>query len=239
MLARVLCRLFALAIATAMAAPALADPTLRVDAQRSAQRGSVLSFLWNQSWWLEVDARSDTAPIARIEYWAQVLEGSRRRTAGSFPAPANTRAWTGSIPIRFPTNADHDERLRVRLRVHDTAGNASDWHSVEFPDDAVLADGPSQPQAKVDAAAAPKRSTVEVVAGDTMSLGDVREALTQEAGRRGGRIVSEPRLVGTVDGKMRFEADIEIVPEEAPTAAPVAAAPQRIGEIHIPDAPLR
>jgi hypothetical protein len=232
-----------LAVAPAIAA---ADPSLRIEAFRETTPGKLVHFLRTASWWIEVHAAADGtangAPLTRLEYWAQGLEGSRR-IAGEIALAGSPRMLAGKVKIRFPTNADRTERLKVRLRVHASDGATSAWQTVVFPDDARLGGGDDAPPTPTTAAARPAAAmTVEVLADDTQSLAEVRRALDREARARGGRVVGEPRILGTEEGMTRFAADVQIdapAPPPTPTLAPQPVYDVVIGEIFIPDEPLR
>lgn len=220
---------------------AVADPSLRIEARKATSKGSLMPFLRETSWWIAVDGRADDAPLESLEYWAQGLEGSRRRTTGSFDLSRGTDVLAGKVSIRFAVNADHAKKLQVRLRLHDVNGNASDWQKVEFPTDAEIADDDA-PVGYVEPESAPARHTqVDVLASDTMSLADIRTELERAARVRGGRIVGEPRIAGAENGKTRFVADVEV--DAAVAATPTPPTQRRtnltIGEIFLPEEPLR
>lgn len=219
---------------------ASAEPTLHLEAFRATAAGNTLSFLRTTSWWIEVNGSADAAPLTRLEYFAQRLEGGANRNSGSFDLAAGQRTLAGKVTIRFPRKADHAERLKVRMRLYDAAGGASDWQTVVFPDDARLDDG--------DAAAPPPPTvaaprTVEILADDRQSLADVRAALDRAARAGGARVVGEPRIVGSENGMTRFAADVRpdyaALANATPTVAPVQAFATVIGEIFLPDEPLR
>lgn len=237
-------RTLLLSLALLAAAPdlAAATPSLQIEAFRETTPGKLVRFLRTSSWWIEVNAAGDVAPLARLEYWAQGLEGSRR-IAGDFALAGGPRVLAGKVKIRFPTNADRTERLRVRLRVHDSTGATSAWQTVTFPDDARIGDSDDAAAAPTRVAARPaSTTTVEVLADDTRSVAEVRRALDREARIRGGRVVGEPRILGTEEGMTRFAADVQIdapASPPTPTLAPQPVYDVVIGEIFIPDEPLR
>lgn len=233
--------LAALALLALAPGAASAGPTLHLEAFRATAAGNTLSFLRTTSWWIEVNGSTDAAPLTRLEYFAQRLEGGANRTSGGFDLAAGQRTLAGKVTIRFPRKADHAERLKVRMRLYDAAGGASDWQTVVFPDDARLDEGDSAAATAPPTAPAPR--TVEVLADDRQSLADVRAALDRAARDGGARVVGEPRIVGSENGMTRFAADVRpdyaALANATPTVAPVQAFATVIGEIFLPDEPLR
>jgi len=244
MLARIYRNGLCVVLLLAMPVLAAAQPSLEVQAFRASQRYALMPFVWEQSWWVEVNAASGSAALDRLEFWVQGVDRSRRQAAGNFSASPGALTMAGKVAIRFPINADHNERLRVRMRVHDTAGEASDWQALVFPDDAeTMTTDDSVPQAPVPPAANTRVTTVEFVADDTMPMGEVRAALASAAAALGGSVVGAPRIVAAEAGRTRFVADVRIEPTaRAAAPPPPVPTPDRtalLGEIVVPDEPLR
>lgn len=227
-----------------VAAPALAVPSLQVEGEQHREPAKLSLSpiqLWDTTWWLLLQARSDGAAINRVEYRTRFLDERPQSKAGGLDLDATaTDIVGGRIAIKLPTREDYDRPLEARLRVHDVAGDYSDWAIVKFPPEKRIS--PPKPgtfalSAKPDPARRHRvLSTVEYEATDSTSLGAVREELGRLAKAAGGDAAVGLRLVRSNGDTFVFAADVvRYLEQPKPTPTPVPLPTDRLlGEIVVP-----
>ncbi|HVN85969.1 MAG TPA: hypothetical protein VMW17_14105 [Candidatus Binatia bacterium] len=226
-----------------------AGPTLTAvpHQQRTRAADAGIVPLWDTRWWITLRATRGDAALVRIEYSARFQESTDPRSlAGGFDVGAADRdAVSGRIVVTCPVRPDYEKKLRIKLRVSDTSGTASEWTELDFP----VRNDPYDPVIKaIPVSIAPQadrrsevRGTVEVVADDRMRISEVKDALKHKAREQGGDAVVNFRTVSGSDDSVTFAADVvhyvEIAPppEAAPTPLPVPS-DRVLGEIAMPAA---
>jgi len=226
------------------AAPALSAPTLQLEGEQH-QEPAKLSLspiqLWDTMWWLVLQAQPDGAPLARAEYRTRFLDDRPQPKAGGIELnAAATESVGGRVAIQLPTRDDYDRPLEARMRVQDTAGNYSNWITVEFPPEKRVR--PPKPvlypvSAQPDVGRRHRIiGKVEYEATESTSLGEVRKELGRKAKVSGGDAAVGARMVRESGDKFVFEADVVRYLEEpvpTPTVVPLAT-DRRLGEIVVP-----
>jgi hypothetical protein len=226
------------------AAAAAAAPTLLVEGELHTKPARISLSpiqLWDTTWWLVLQARPDGAALTRLEYRIRFLDDRPQSKTGGIElsgGPADGVA--GRVAIRLPTREDYERPLEARMRVHDAAGNSSDWVAVEFPPEKQVRP-PKRSAYTVSAQPEAERrhriiGTVEYEAGDSTTLGVVRDELGRQAKAAGGDAAVGVRLVRNSDDKFVFAADVVRYLEQAkptPTAVPLVT-DRELGEIVVP-----
>lgn len=229
------------ALAALTAAPALAAPRLRVEAEQRRER-SKLSLspiqLWDTEWWLIIEAHPDGAALSRLEYRTRFTDDRPQSKAGGIELEASAvEVLAGRIAIELPTRDDYNRPMQVRLRVTDAGGDSSDWVVVEFPPEKTIrAASPDASRVAMQADANRKHQVVGSVtyeASDSTSLRVVRDELGRQARAAGGDAAVGVRLVQTNEDSFVFTADaIRYLDVARPTPTAVTVGSERqIGEI--------
>jgi hypothetical protein len=214
--------------------------------QRARASDAGIVPLWDTSWWITLRATRGDAPLARIEYTARFSDSSDPRSlAGAIEvSDADRDDVSGRIEVTCPTRPDYEKKLRVKLRVTDARGAASNWSEFTFP---VRSDEPT-PAPTLPMTTQPRSDrrsetlgSVEVDATDRTTIGEAKTALQRKARAKGGDAAVGLRLIGTTDDHVTFAADViryADVPQPAPTPAAILPAnPERVlGEIAMPAA---
>jgi hypothetical protein len=126
------------------------------------------------------------------------------------------------------------------MRARDSRGETSEWIATEFPP----SDDTRRPGSGISVSTAPQVTrpqqaiaTVEVEAGDRMTIGDVRAALQSKASSQGASAAVGLRLVRSDSEHVVFAADLvrDVVATPTPIAAAASIQPL-VGTITLPAA---
>jgi hypothetical protein len=233
------------ALLLASATFATASPTIMAAPHQTRTRvpDAVIVPLWHTTWWITLAAGKGDAPLTRLEYKARFTDGEDLRPiTGAWALSGGEReGLSGRVNVACPSRLDYERPLRVELRVLDAGGGASDWVEINFP---VRAGAQEPAIAAMPLSVAPKAGrrnevigSVEVEAGDDLSIGEVKDALKRKARDRGGDAAVNFRMASSSGGKTIFAADAVRYADSTRTVTPQPIAPPSdrvLGEITMP-----
>jgi hypothetical protein len=228
---------FALLLAAAGRAVVLPALILTPHASRTRTEGVGPLPTWEVKWWIDVQGPAAAAPLTHIDYQARFGDGSDSRPLGGGweVAAADASGFTGRVKVTCVVPTDYDRPVRVQMRVHDAAGQVSDWAEVRFPVDSEATD--TQPDQTARVPGGGKRlGDVVVDVDDKTTIGQAKAALQHQAAAMGGDAVGF-RLVSSSGTQSRFAADVISRPPAttvAPTPPPAASSERVVGEIVLP-----
>lgn len=205
-----------------------AAPTLKAKASQEVRRPENFTGIpvWEPLWWIHLEARADGAPLARLEYRAAYIEEARPTTGGWEIPELDRDGFSGRVRLLCNQLADYDFAVRVLIRVTDTAGESSEWVSVELPPEWEPTPAPAATPEQ--AGGGKKIGSVTYIADDQTSIADVRSDLERQARMQGGDSIDDLQLITLPDGRSKFVASvIKAPPTVAASATPIATVAAR------------